>query len=233
MSDHYQQIYQHDAERYERLVAREDQRGNLFATLMEIAPFDGAQVVEFGAGTARVTRQLSVLARSIIAFDKASAMLREGYRILDESGMENWLLVQADNHNAPIQSGIADLAIEGWSFAHVTRWYGDEWQIHLDQMLAEMARLLKPNGTIVMIETMGTGRREPQPPHDGLAKMYRYLEEQRGFNYRWIRTDYQFESVAEADELVRFFFGDAMADEQVAGKNIIVPECTGIWWKQV
>lgn len=232
MSDHFKNIYANDAQRYERLIAREDQRGNLFQTLMEINPFDSKTIVEFGAGTGRLTRIMSVLAGYIHAFDNSAAMLTEGYRVLSETGMENWSFAQADNRYIPLASHCADITIEGWSFAHVMGWYPDDWQTHIDRMLTEMQRLTKPDGTMILIETMGTGNRKPQPPNDDLAKLYRYWQEQRGFEYQWIRTDYQFESVVEADELIRFFFGDEMADELVADKNIIIPECTGVWWKK-
>jgi ubiquinone/menaquinone biosynthesis C-methylase UbiE len=233
MTDHFKNIYQYDAERYERLIAREDQRGNIFQALMEIHPFDAASIVEFGAGTGRVTRIMSVLAKFIYAFDMHEAMLREGQRVLSESGMENWSLSLADNREMPLNSNVADIAIEGWSFGHVMGWYADDWQTHIDQMLSEMQRVLKKNGTMILIETMGTGQREPSPPVEHLATLYRYWEEKHGLNYRWFRTDYHFESVEEADELMRFFFGDEMADNLVAGKNIIIPECTGIWWKSI
>ena len=176
---------------------------------------------------------MSVLANRIYSFDMHLPMLRVASRMLEESGMENWSFTAADNRAMPLRHTIADVAIEGWSFAHVMGWYPDSWQQQTDKMLSEMARLLKPGGTMILIETMGTGQREPSPPADHLATLYRYWEEQHNFQYRWIRTDYQFESVEEADVLIRFFFGDAMADVQVAGQNIIVPECTGIWWKTI
>jgi len=229
--DHFQHIYQHEAERYERLIAREDQRGNLFATLMEIHPFSGVRVAEFGAGTGRLTRILSVLAKHIAAFDASPPMLREGQRVLEETGQTNWSLAVADNRAIPLADASAEMAIEGWSFGHVIGWYRDSWQRELDSMLGEMVRVLQPGGTAILIETMGTGVREPQPPSAGLATMYAYIEERHGFSYRWIRTDYQFASVEEADELIRFFFGDEMADRTIAGKNVLVPECSGIWWK--
>ena len=95
-----------------------------------------------------------------------------------------------------------------------------------------MQRIVKPDGTMILIETMGTGNRKPQAPSPELAALYAYWQDVLGFEYQWIRTDYQFESVTEADELMRFLFGDAMADQLVANKNIIVPECTGVWWKR-
>ncbi len=51
-----------------------------------------------------------------------------------------------------------------------------------------------------------------------------------GFSSTWIRTDYRFSSLAEAEALTRFFFGEALAQKVVQEGWITVPECTGIWW---
>jgi ubiquinone/menaquinone biosynthesis C-methylase UbiE len=125
----------------------------------------------------------------------------------------------------------ADFAIEGWSFAHATGWYPERWQAEISKAIEEMFRVLKPGGTAVIIETMGTGSEAPAPPNERLAAYYYWLENDLGFLYTWIRTDYKFDSVTQADELTRFFFGDELADRIVREGLIILPECTGIWWK--
>jgi hypothetical protein len=63
-----------------------------------------------------------------------------------------------------------------------------------------------------------------------LADYYGRLERQHGFQRQWIRTDYQFHSVSEAERLTRFFFGDQLADRIVSEKLTRLPECTGIWY---
>jgi len=232
MTDHFKNIYVNKADLYERLVAREDQHGNLFSALNDIRSMYGIDVVEFGAGTGRVTRLLSVMVNYVWACDLAPAMLGEASNYLETTGMENWSLVQADNQYMPIVSNVADVVVEGWSFGHVIGWHPEDWQARTDKMLAEMERIAKPDGTAILIETMGTGQRKPQPPTDDLAQLYEYWQTEHGFGYRWIRTDYQFASIEEADELTRFFFGDELADSVVASGKITLPECTGIWWKQ-
>lgn len=229
--NHFKVIYATQAARYERMVAREDMRGNLFAALMDIVPLNGLDVVEFGAGTGRMTRLLGVTVRQVYAFDGSAHMLAEAARVLSQTGMTNWTLAQADNRALPVRSGCADLAIQGWSFSSAIGWFPDSWPAEVDRMLGEMQRVLRPGGTAVLIETMGTGSKTPQPPHEGLAALYRQFEG-HGFHYRWIRTDYQFASVEEADELTRFFFGDELADRIVREGITILPECTGIWWRR-
>lgn len=231
MDDHFKRLYRLQAERYDRLVAREDAQGNLFGALNEIVPLSGLDVVEFGAGTGRLTRLMSVLVKRIFAFDIEPAMLRLLAPHMRATGMANWYAALGDNGQMPVASNCADLVIEGWSFAHVVGWFLEDWIARTDAMLAEMTRILKPGGTAVLIETLGTGRRRPQPS-DNLARLYQHWRDQHGFASRWIRTDYQFASPEEAEELTRFFFGDALADECLADDSVLLPECTGIWWKR-
>lgn len=231
--DFFRNIYRNQAEQFDRLVAREDAQGNLFGALSEILPpLEGMDVVEFGAGTGRLTRLLSVIVDRIFSFDIEPAMLKQASAALPASGMTNWHLALGDNAQMPIAPACADLVIEGWSFAHVIGWYPNDWLARTDAMLAEMTRILKPGGAAILIETLGTGRRRPQPT-DKLARLYRHWRERHQFESRWIRTDYQFASPEEADELTRFFFGDELADECLAGNDVILPECTGIWWKRI
>lgn len=227
----FQDIYRRRTEDYARLVAREDRRGNLFAALNDILSLDGLTVVEFGAGAGRVTRLLSMLAKQVYAFDIEAAMLRRGDALLRNTGIRNWRLSLGDNHQMPVAAACADLVVEGWSFAHVVAWHPQDWRARADAMLAEMARILKPGGTAILIETMGAGRRKPAAS-PGLARLYEHWRAEHGFAYRWIRTDYQFASPQEADELMRFFFGDELAEACLDGDTVIVPECTGVWWKR-
>lgn len=230
--DHFQRIYATEGTRYDRLVSREDQRGYLFAALMELGPSNTRQVVEFGAGTGRVTRLMSLISQRVLAFDIAPHMLSVAQEQLDLSGLSNWAFGLADNRAMPVQSGSADVAVQGWSFGHTVGWSPDNWRAEIGQMLSEMQRVLRPGGMAILMETMGTGNRQPAPPTEGLAELYKWWEQEHGFSYRWVRTDYQFESLAEAEELTRFFFGDELADRVVDEKLTILPECTGIWWRQ-
>lgn len=231
----FKQIYAAQAEQYERLVAREDVDGNILKALLSIHPLAQADVVEFGAGTGRLTCLLAPLVQNIRAYDESAAMLAVAERKLRECGLENWhkapshfRFAVADHRAIPLPDHTADIAIEGWAFGHFVGWYPESWRAEAGQALAEMERLLRPGGVMILLETLGTGFETPTPPAQ-LRPFYHWLETERHFQHTWIRTDYHFASQEEAEELLGFFFGPEMA----ALAQIRFPECTGLWHKTI
>lgn len=110
-------------------------------------------------------------------------------------------------------------------------WYKSTWRLELTKALSEMKRVLRGGGTIIILETLGTGFKTPQIM-DSLANYFKFLDTM-GFQSKWIRTDFKFESLTEAKALTSFFFGDKMSQEIIDGNPVILPECTGIWWLMV
>jgi ubiquinone/menaquinone biosynthesis C-methylase UbiE len=226
----YEQIYSKQADQYERLITREDYEGNLWRALSRIRPPERLDVVELGAGTGRLTCWLAPVVKTIHAFDASPAMLDLAIGKLAQTGQGNWHAQVADHRRLPIGNQVADLVISGWSICYTVVGYRDTWQTELGQALAEIKRVARPGGTIVILETLGTGYETPHPPEE-LAEYYAFLEAS-GFASTWIRTDYRFDSMAEAQTLARFFFGDEMLAKIVAAERPILPECTGIWWRK-
>jgi ubiquinone/menaquinone biosynthesis C-methylase UbiE len=200
-------IYAHHAEDYDRLVAREDYQGNLLRAIRQIRPLQGARVAEPGAGTGRVTRLIAPWARHVVASDRSAHMLSVARRRLADLQIDNATLIVADNAALPLRTD------------------------RIGQAIDEMRRVLKPGGTSIVIETLGTGSEKPQPPNQHLADYYAWLERDRGFHRTWIRTDYRFASGGEANELTGFFFGSAALYQLLPDGRAIVPECTGLWWR--
>ncbi len=228
----FRSIYQHQPEQYDRLVSYEDYQGNIQRTLQRLVDLEGATVVELGAGTGRLTRLLAPQVRAIWAVDCAPPMLRVAQERLAQSGRRNWKLIQADNRFLPIAPATADLAIAGWSLGHATEWYSRDWTRQVDRTLREMGRVTRPGGALIIIETLGTGSGTPRPPTPALEAYYRRLERVFGFRRHWARTDYAFESPAQARQLIGFFFGPQLAQQVEQAGRAVVPECTGFWMLQ-
>jgi ubiquinone/menaquinone biosynthesis C-methylase UbiE len=224
-------IYQHEASKYDLLVSREDHDGNLLRALCEATPLHGKRVVEFGAGTGRVTLLLAPIAKSILAFDSAEPMIKVAEKILQEAHLHNWKFEVADHRKVPAPTHSADVAIAGWSICCLAAYEGENWQRELETGLAEMERVIVPGGTTIIIETLGTGYSSPNAP-EGLRPYYGILDT-KGFRSTWIRTDYRFSSMEEAIDLTTFFFGkDPLSAIIESQDGVLLPECTGIWWRQ-
>lgn len=227
-------IYRQHADRYERLVSHEDYQHHLSLALAAIRSFDQTDVIEWGAGTGRVSELIAPHARSLIACDLNDHMLQVARPKLARCDCLAWQTVVADHRHMPLPDRCADISLAGWTLGYFTaKFCAESWRQTISQAIAQMQRVLRPGGTIIIIETLGTGSTEPKPPHDTLAAYYQMLEAELGFQSTWARTDYQFDSLDQAAGLTSFFFGEEWDAEVRRNNWIILPECIGLWWKTV
>jgi SAM-dependent methyltransferase len=129
----------------------------------------------------------------------------------------------------PLADDSADLILSGWSFCYAAINAGKKWQRSLEQALSEVARVLRPGGKLILIDSLGTGYETPHRP-TVLVDYLDYLDA-HGFTSSWVRTDYCFRDAAETEELTTFFFGTDPMPMWETETGVIVPECTGLWWK--
>jgi ubiquinone/menaquinone biosynthesis C-methylase UbiE len=231
MPDH-ETIYQSEARTYELLISREDYEQNILKALKEITSFQDMDIVDMGAGSGRLSCLLAPYAQSVTALDQSQAMLQVTADKLQQAGFTRWQTLVSDHRSLPLSDQSADIVVAGWTLSYLTSSNIPDGEKHLQVILAEIGRILRPGGTVIILETLGTGFEVPSPP-DFLHSYYALLENVYGFNKNWIRTDYQFQSNQEAEQLTRFFFGDKLADRVAAEGSAIVPECTGLWWKRM
>jgi ubiquinone/menaquinone biosynthesis C-methylase UbiE len=231
MSEQQRKIYQSEGDRYEALISREDYRGNIPRVIDEIINVDGLDILDLGAGTGRLTLLLATRAKSIRAFDISAEMLRVCRERLIASGFSNWQVDVADHRQLPVEDHSADLVTSGWSVSYLVVWNQADGQAELDKWLTEMKRVLRKDGTILLLESLGTGNEEPVRL-EHVESTYQWLDA-NGFQHKWIRTDYKFDSLEEAIELSRFFFGEELGAKVERNQWVILPECTGVWWRRV
>lgn len=225
----HEEIYRLQAEKYEQMISRQP---NVAPWIEEIRPVQGLDVLDLGAGTGRISVPLADKAGSLVSTDKSEAMLKVLKKRLLDKGIRHTSAVVADHRGLPLLSSSIDLAVSGWSVCYLTGSGTPDAHANLDQVMSELNRVIRPGGTIVIFETMGTGYEEPNPP-DFLTDYYERLENLYGFSHRWVRMDYRFPDVAEAAELAGFFFGEQLADQVRSNNSPTLAECAGIWWKHL
>ena len=223
-------IYRSEAERYQALVGREDYEDHLLKAILEIGPLDGKDVLELGAGTGRVSCLLAPKVRRLVAADISHHMLAHGKNLLAATGSDNWHLSLESHRALPFADRCADVVISGWSFCYAALDAGSAWQSALEHALDEVWRVLRPGGVLILIDSLGTGFETPHTP-EVLVEYEAYLNS-HGFDSTWIRTDYCFTDREEAEALTTFFFGDGPMPMWDSPRGVIVPECTGLWWKK-
>lgn len=230
LSDH-KQIYGSEAQKYQALVSREDYQGNLLPEILRIDTLQEKHVVELGAGTGRITCQVAPFVNRLIACDISHHMLTLAKDNLNFLGLDNWSLSLESHTALPFKNDCADVIIAGWSFCYAAIDAGENWQAGLEVALSEAARVLQPGGTLILIESLGTGYEAPHRP-ERLKNYLGYLDD-HGFESSWIRTDYKFKDFSEAKMLTEFFFGENPLPMWAGENAVIVPECTGMWWKSI
>jgi ubiquinone/menaquinone biosynthesis C-methylase UbiE len=224
-------LYSEHADAYDGLVSHEDYQGNLLRAIQAVQPLSGKVSAEFGCGTGRLTGLLAGSAHKLHAFDFTASMLRLAQA---RQSLHNWMnvsLALADSRHMPVRSGWADFAIEGWAFLQIAVWHPDDWQAQLGHALAEMHRVVRPGGKLILIETLGTGQATPKVP-PFFRTVYDYLEDQCGFATLDLRTDYWFETLQQFRQVILPLFGQEMLDRLVqTDVGWVLPECTGLWWR--
>ena len=221
-------IYRRHRGEYDRLVSAEDHARRLSELLGALLDWRGKSVLEGGLGTGRVTELFIDNARRVVGCDREAHMLEAARERLAPFADKLELRV-ADNLDLPILPEKADVFIEGWSWGHAVVDGPDEVEAIAEALFAQVRKNLVPGGFVVLIETLGTNALSPAAPHPRLAEFYQLLQSRYGLRQTAISTDYRFSSVAEATDVLGFFFGDAMAQAVRTAPSAVVPEWTGVW----
>ena len=228
----YHQIYERHAGEYDAMVAAEDCDGHLLSALLSIVPLAGAAVLEVGAGTGRVTRLLLDAGARVVATEPAPAMRAVARRHTAHLPAARCALIGADALALPVRADWADAAVAGWALGHLRSWRAGAWRETIARALGELDRALRPGGTLIVIETLGTGEERPRPPSPELAEYYAWLEGEQEMERLAIRTDYHFPDPEAAARATGFFFGGEFAARVLHEGWSRIPECTGLWWRR-
>lgn len=224
------EIYKKYSTQYDQLVNSEDYQNNLKKFLLNNIDWNNKIVYEPGIGTGRLTKIYIDRISFVYGFDLENHMLEQCKNNLKKY-MHKIRLNAADNIDLPPAEDKADILIEGWSFGHTIVDHGANVPGTTEKLIDNLNKLIKDNGVIVIIETLGTNIDQAKALNQSLEDFYSLLEKKYGFNKTIIRTDYMFSEYNEAANVLGFFFGKEMKEEILQKKINIIPEYTGIWLK--
>ncbi|MBP7653763.1 methyltransferase domain-containing protein [Candidatus Dependentiae bacterium] len=232
-----QKIYIQNSADYEKLVEKEDYLNNIEKIISEITDYSNKKIIDSGCGTGRLSFILSRKASKIQGFDVIENMIETAEKKASRLNIKNCSFKIADHRNLPVESKSIDLVVSGWSICHLVKWNWKNWKNELLKAIEEFKRTLKKNGAIIILETLGTGQKHPEPPDKKLQTYYDFLEKKLNFKKNIIKTDYRFNNIEEyRDTMILFFGKDTIKKIETEKtlffdnkKNVIIPEWTGVW----
>ena len=113
-------------------------------TLLRLLPERGVRdLVDIGTGTGRMLELLGPRVGQATGIDSSREMLAVARARLDQAGLRNCQVRQADMYQIPLPGGSFDLAV-----IHQVLHYAEEPA----EVLAEAARLLRPGGRLLLVD---------------------------------------------------------------------------------
>jgi len=225
----YDLIYADQAEKYDRFIAAEDYQGNLLRTLKQVCRLSREQsVADLGSGTGRIAFLLSPYVRHVYGVEPVSGMQRVAEAKKLALGVKNIDFLPGEHRDTSLPDNCIDLVIEGWAFLHAFQNTYSEWRTEFEAIAREMRRVLRPRGTVALIETMGSFDIWNEVPSK-TSELYSYFERELGLKKTIVRTDYEFANLEEAVDFGTFFFGEEIGTQIAEAGEPNVPEATAIW----
>jgi ubiquinone/menaquinone biosynthesis C-methylase UbiE len=149
------------ADDYERRLWEVVGRDDLKTALDAVQSIEErGRAADFGCGTGLFTRYLARGADEVFALDTSEAMLESARRKLNDVDNVQWLQASC------LQTGLPDESMDTVLMANVLQLVEDR-----DRAVAEAARVLRPNGELVVLAWTGTG----MSLWNRLTMMWRYL----------------------------------------------------------
>jgi ubiquinone/menaquinone biosynthesis C-methylase UbiE/DNA-binding transcriptional ArsR family regulator len=118
-----------------------------FASLLALVP-PGLTVADIGTGTGGMLPYLAEVAEHVVAVDLSAEMLRRARLKAKQLGLSNVTFRQGDLGTLPLEDGSVDASFAALVLHHAPR---------PAAALAEMARIVRPGGAVVVIDLLSHG----------------------------------------------------------------------------
>ena len=170
-----------------------DRDGKVIDYLQNKLPF--GKILDIGAGNGYTAEKLQHPKRQIIALEPDSKMIDTSKDLFWVKGVAQYL---------PFHDKMFDAVYSTWAF-----FFPDMGAEMIDRGVNEIERVIKPDGKIFIIDNAGNDE------FSSFTERYIGNENQdfdywgkKGFKKTIINTHFKFDSVAEAQKLLGFYFGE-------------------------
>jgi ubiquinone/menaquinone biosynthesis C-methylase UbiE len=166
-----------------------DRQGLVVANLESTLP-DHGMVLDIGAGNGHTASLLTTAERNVVAAEPASGMI-------DHETELAW--VQAIAQQLPFGTDSFDGTYATWAYFFPSF-------IDISDGLAEIRRVTKPGGPIVIVDNAGDDPFTAMAGEDIATDLGFWAQE--GFSIEILESSFDFESMEDAESLLRLYFGE-------------------------
>ena len=146
-------------------------------------------VLDVGAGNGYTAEKLIHGKRNVVAMEPDKNMIDLTRNLIWSNGVAQVI---------PFHSNAFDAMYSTWAFFF-------DGIADIDEGLAEVERVIKEDGKIIIVDNYGDDEFCSFSPHDISSTVSEW--EARGFDYHIINTEFIFDSIEEAKKLFTFYFG--------------------------
>ncbi len=188
---------------FDAFSVAEDPDGRISGAVLEHARPGGREVLEVGAGTGRLAKELAGRASRYVAIEPALPMARLAQR---NAGSAVHVL-RARAEELPLRDGCVDLAIAGWVFAFLP-------VAVRARAIDAVSRVVRPSGALWLIENHWDSEFQAlrgRPPERDRSEVAPLLA--LGFGIAaTVETQIRFASEQRCLEVMGYLCGDAAAE---------------------
>lgn len=147
-------------------------------------------ILDVGAGNGYTAEKLNQGNRNVVAMEPDESMIDSTRNLIWSNGVAQ---------SIPFHTNTFDAMYSTWAFFF-------DGITDINEGLAEVERVVKEDGRIIIVDNYGDDEFCSFSPHDISSSVSQW--EARGFDYHIIDTEFIFDSIEEAKKLFTFYFGE-------------------------